>query len=126
MGAYPQDYISYYKEGYWGEIGAISLILPQFHAEILAGGGSVGRQQNLRRFWACVIGTPVFFCFNHSCCNAARPLRIRCASTAHLLRIQPFRGVKTTLIMQETALIFVCAFVVGKFSTALQVVNGHK
>ena len=31
--------ISSYKEGYWGEIGAISLILPQFHAEILAGGG---------------------------------------------------------------------------------------
>jgi hypothetical protein len=39
LGAYPQDFISSYKEGYWGEIGAISLILPQFHAEILAGGG---------------------------------------------------------------------------------------
>jgi hypothetical protein len=25
-GAYPQDYISSYKEEYWGEIGAISLI----------------------------------------------------------------------------------------------------
>jgi hypothetical protein len=37
VGAYPQDYISSYKEGYWGKIGAISLILPQFHAEILAG-----------------------------------------------------------------------------------------
>jgi hypothetical protein len=52
LGAYPQDYISSYKEGYWGEIGAISLILPQFHAEILAGGGGgVGHQQNLRAIW---------------------------------------------------------------------------
>jgi hypothetical protein len=87
LGAYPEDYNSSYKEGYWGEIGAISLILPQFHAEILAGGGGgVGRQQNLRRFWAGVIGTPVFFCFNHSCCNAARPLCIRCASTRVVLK----------------------------------------
>jgi hypothetical protein len=29
-GSNPQDYISSYKEGYWGKIGAISLILPQF------------------------------------------------------------------------------------------------
>ena len=50
------------------------------------------------RFWGGVIGTPVFFCFNHSSRNASRPLCIRCASTAHPLRIQPFRGVKTTLL----------------------------
>jgi hypothetical protein len=50
------------------------------------------------RFWGGVIGTPVFFCFNHSSHNAARPLCIRCTSTAHPLRIQPFRGDKTTLV----------------------------
>ena len=49
------DYISSYKEGYWGEIGAISSISPQFHAEILAG-EVAGHQQNLgailgRRHW---------------------------------------------------------------------------
>jgi hypothetical protein len=49
LGAYPQDYIiSFYKEGYWGEIGAISSISPQFHAEFLQV-EVVGRQQNL---WA--------------------------------------------------------------------------
>jgi hypothetical protein len=38
---------SSYKEGYWGKIGAISSISPQFHAEILEV-EVVGRQQNLR------------------------------------------------------------------------------
>jgi hypothetical protein len=28
-----QDYISSYKEGYWGKTGAIYLISPQFHTE---------------------------------------------------------------------------------------------
>jgi hypothetical protein len=67
LGAYPQDYISYYKEGYWGEIGAISLILPQFHAQILAGGGGGRGVSRIfgRLFGGGVIGTPVFFCFNH-------------------------------------------------------------
>jgi hypothetical protein len=55
LGAYPQDHFSFYKECYWGEIGAISSISPQFQAEILAG-EVVGRQQNLgaileRRHW---------------------------------------------------------------------------
>ena len=54
------------------------------------------------RFWGGVIGTPVFFCFNHSSRNAARLLCIRCASTAHPLRIQPFRGVKTTLLLYRS------------------------
>ena len=71
----------------------LSLILPQFHAEILAGGGG-GAYRIFGRFWGGVIGTLVFFCFNHSSRNAARLLCIRCASTAHPLRIQPFRGVK--------------------------------
>jgi hypothetical protein len=39
--------ISSYKEGYWGEIGAISSISPQFHAEF-SQVEVVGRQQNLR------------------------------------------------------------------------------
>jgi hypothetical protein len=50
------------------------------------------------QFMGGVIGTPVFFCFNHSSRNAARPLCIRCASTAHPLRIHcasnHFEGVK--------------------------------
>ena len=40
------------------------------------------------RFWGAVIGTPVFFCFNHSSCNAARPLCMRCACAVHALRMR--------------------------------------
>ena len=35
----------------------------------------VGRQQNLRAILGGHIGTPVFFCFNHSSRNAARQRR---------------------------------------------------
>jgi hypothetical protein len=44
----------------------------------------------LGRFWCAVIGTPIFFCFNHRSRNAVHPtaLGIRCASAAHPLRIR--------------------------------------
>jgi len=80
-----------YKEGYWGEIGAISLILPQFHTEILA---RRGVSRIFRRFGGGVIGTPVFFAST----TAVVTLRARCASAAHPLRIHcasnHFEGLK--------------------------------
>jgi hypothetical protein len=85
LGAYPQDYISSYKEGYWGKIGAISLILPQFHAEILAGGGGGASAESSGDFGAASLAHLYFFASTTaSSCNAARPLqplRIHCAST---------------------------------------------
>ncbi len=89
----PQDHTSSYKEGYWGEIGVIYSISPQSR-RILAAWRWWGISRILGRFWCAVIGTPIFFCFNHRSCNAAHPtaLRIRC---------HHFRGVKTTLVNNE-------------------------
>jgi hypothetical protein len=92
LGAYPQDVISSYKEGYWGEIGAISLILPQFHAEILAGGCGGASAESSGDFGAASLAHLSFFASTTAvvmlrarCASAAHPLRIHCASN-HILR----------------------------------------
>ncbi len=58
----------------------------------------MGHQQNLRSILGRRHWHTCLFCFNHSSPNAVHPLRIHCTSTAHPLRIQRFRGVKTTLL----------------------------
>jgi hypothetical protein len=68
------------------------------------------------RFWGAVIGTPVFFCFNHSSCNAARPLCMRCACAAHALRICCAAGTQAACWLKwgkTGTIFFLVSFLVG-------------
>ncbi len=67
----------------WGNL----LDFAPISRRILAAWRGWGISGILGQFWCAVIGTPIFFCFNHRSCNAAHPtaLRIRCASAAHPL-----------------------------------------
>ncbi len=72
----------------WGDL----LDFASISHRILAAWRWWGISRILGRFWCAIIGTPIFFCFNHRSRNAAHPtaLRIRCASNcaAHPLHIR--------------------------------------
>jgi hypothetical protein len=72
-----QDYFISYKEGYWGKIGAIYSISPQFHAEF-SQVEVVGHQQDFfGNFGAASLAHLSFFASTT-------------AAPVHPLRIQPF------------------------------------
>jgi hypothetical protein len=94
----PQDHTSSYEEGYWGEIGAISLISPQFHTEFSQRGGGWASVGFWGDFGAPSLAHLSFFASTTGVVTLR--IQLRCTSAAHPLRIrcQHFRGVKTTLM----------------------------